>query len=433
MMERYRSVYGARRVQATTGWSRRRRAVVAGVAAITLGLVAAALCRPADPPTPRPAEPQSREFLGFDPSRDTAEPSAGTASLHAAATTPTAARRVDGQVEVCGLGLVATSVDDPDGGAHVPPAQRDDAARLLAAALAAAADERAQAAGRLLRLRALREDGSDQAAADAGGTLAELAGAAAQGGDPAVYAAALEACGQASAPAPAACAGLSANRWASLEPSNAAPWLRIAQEARDAGDDDALAAAVYQVSLAKRIDWHEDDLALAALRAIPAGAAPLARALDARAISQARDGWAAPAYGGLAAFCAPGVDANRDQLCEASARLLLRPSARPYEARLGARMGRSLGWPARQLDDLRLRRDALDRIDVDPPADAQPYSCAAAAQLQQWAATRQRLGETGARRALVADAGQRLDDAVVQLRALRASRAARVAAAQDEP
>ena len=438
MVERDRSTPGTARVRPTTAWSPRRRAVTACATAVGLAIVAAALCRGADTSAPRPVEPTSREFLGFDPSRDAVASSTPTPTLQPALALPARARRIDGQVDLCGLGQVTTSADDPDGSAHISTAQRDDAAHRLLAALASAPDERAQAVERLLRLR-LHDSSTERADdPDATNALADLAAAATRTNDPAVYASALAACGRLSTsePTPAACMALAATHWASLEPTNAAPWLRIAQQARDAGDDDALAAAVYRVSLATRIDWHDDDLALAAFDALPADAQPLARTLDARAIAQARDGWAAPAYGGLAAFCAPGVDANRDQVCDASARLMSRPDASPYETRLGARMGRSLGWPQRRLEELRLQRDALARIDIDAPVDTNPYGCAAAGQLRQWIATRHRLGETGARRSLLASAGQGLDDAVARLRADRASRAdrtARIDALHDEP
>jgi hypothetical protein len=286
----------------------------------------------------------------------------------------------------------------------------------------------------LLRLAALRDEPPDEAAGAAAAALAALAGAAAQSDDPAVYAAALAACLRAPGTAPAACGTLDANRWASLEPTNAAPWLRLAQDARDAGDDAALAAAVYQASIARSVDWHDDALALAALQALPPDASPLARTLDAHAIAQAREGWAAPAYGGVAAFCAPGTDANRDQVCEAAAALLLRPGASLAEQRLGARLGRSLGWPAPRLEDLRLQRDALARADIDAAPDPQAWDCAAADRLRRQAALRARLGDTGARRALLAAAGHDLAGDVARLRALRAQRLARLeSAAPDTP
>ncbi|MGN6526652.1 MAG: hypothetical protein ACTHL8_09705 [Burkholderiaceae bacterium] len=397
-----------------------------------LALVAGAVAlsrRPAPPP--RPVVAESRAFLGFDPARDSQEPDAPVAPAVAAPVAPPV--RTEGEVDLCGVGLVRTSADDPDGSGHISPAQRADAARRLDAALAAAPDPRARAAGLLLRLDTLRDPMPDEASDDAAGaaaaTLAELAGAAAASDDPAVVAAALAACLRAPGAPPAACGALDANRWASLEPANAAPWLRLAQAARDAGDDAALAAAVYQASVARRLDWHAEALALAALQAIPADASPLARTLDAHAIARAREGWAAPAYGGLAAFCAPGTDANRDQVCAAAATLLLRPAASMAELRLGARLGRSLGWPAARLEDLRLQREALARADADTPPDPRAWDCASADRLQRQAALRERLGDGAARRALLVAEGHDLAGDVARLRTLRAQRLARLESA----
>jgi hypothetical protein len=276
----------------------------------------------------------------------------------------------------------------------------------------------------------LRDDGTESAADAATQTLAELAGEAAQSTDAAVYAAALAACAHSPDLVAAACGALNANRWRSLEPDNAAPWLRLAQEARDAGDDAALANAVYQASIARRVDWHDDELALAALQALPADASPLARTLDAHAIAQARDDWARPAYGGLVAFCTPDLDANRKQVCEASAAMLLRPQARAADLRVGARLGYSLGWPADKLEALRLQRDALAMADDGAPA-LQSWDCGAADRLRQQAELRVRLGETGARRALLAAAGHDLDGDIAHLRRLRASRMARLETTGD--
>jgi hypothetical protein len=277
----------------------------------------------------------------------------------------------------------------------------------------------------------LRDDASDAADATAMQTVAELAADAAQSADPAVYAAAMAACARKAGAAPAACGALNANRWSSLEPTNAAPWLRLAQEASAAGDGAALAADVYQASIARRIDWHDADLALAAFQAIPSDATPLARTLDAHDIARASDGWAWPAYGGLVDFCAQGADANRDQTCEAVASMLLRPEARAAESRLGARLGHTLGWPASRLEALRLRRDALAQAQESAPWDEQAWDCTSADRLQARLLRRQRLGETGALQLQLAEAGRDIDAEVARLRALRASRVARVEAAGD--
>ena len=417
MGERFETVFGERRARAVVRASRSRRVAVAGL--VAAGVAVGILCalHRTSAPTQRMAAEEPRTFLDIGPSGGAVEPMAR-------ATEP--APRVRGPV--CDVGVGETGADDSDGTGRIPPAQRAEAARRLDAALAVAPDPRARAAGRLLRLSALRGEDSDGAAQD---TLADLAREAVQSDDPAVYAAALGACAHAGDAVPAACGVLNANRWSSLEPGNAAPWLRLAQDARAAGDDAGVAADVYQASIAARIDWHEHALALAALRAIPADASLLARTVDAHAIAQAADGWAAPAYGGLVAFCEPGADANRDQVCDAAASMLLRPGASAGELRLGARLGRSLAWPPDKLDELRLQREVLATAEADAAPDARAWDCTSAERIRQQAELRARLGESGARRALLAAAGRDMATEVERLRARRASRMARVDAPGD--
>ncbi|HEY8974394.1 MAG TPA: hypothetical protein VIN75_09265 [Burkholderiaceae bacterium] len=425
MGQRYQPVFGGRRAT-TARPGPFRRTAIAAVAVAALAAAAFVVARRPDQTPPRLPDPP-RAFLGFDPSHEADPP--GAAPAAPVATHRRSSRARDAGT-ICGLGPMPAPVDGQEG-SSIPPSQHVDASRRLESALVNAADPRARAAGRLLRLDALRDDASDAADATAMQTVAELAADAAQSADPAVYAAAMAACARKAGEAPAACGALNANRWSSLEPTNAAPWLRLAQEARAAGDGAALAADVYQASIARRIDWHDADLALAAFQAIPSDASPLARTLDAHDIARASDGWAWPAYGGLVDFCAQGADANRDQTCEAVASMLLRPEARAAESRLGARLGHTLGWPASRLEALRLQRDALAQAQESAPSDEQAWDCASADRLQARILRRQRLGETGALRLQLAEAGMDIDAEVARLRASRAGRVARVEAAGD--
>ena len=415
MAERVRSQFGAGQ-----GHARPARACnIAGrwrvaVALAVCGLIALLVAAPS--PAPRALPP--RAVAGDAPAHgglSAPTPGEPALSVHAATSDVAEPALAAGQADICGIGVVDTSADDPDGAGQIPPDARAAASAQLVATLTAAGDDRVRAAGRLLQLRALPD-------VDAAAALDDLVRIATQSQDPAVYAAALEACTRARSSASSACGALGAWRWAALDPGNAAPWLRLAQEARDAGDDQALAAAIYQVSQSRRIDWHDDDLAVSAMRAIPRDASPLARTLDARAIADVRDAWTSPAYGGLATFCAAGADANRAPVCDASANLLVHDGGRAYETRLGIRMGHGLGWPARRLEDLRLQRDALETTNADVSLIARPYSCAAAGRLQQWASMRQHGGELGAQRVQMASAGGDIIRAVAQLRLQRAAR-----------
>jgi len=325
-----------------------------------------------------------------------------------AAAPPTAAPAPAPGARVCGL-------QDVDGGARIPQARRD-AALALQDAMAASPDERTQAAGLLLQMRAAHGPEAAPMATAADAPLHGLADLAARSSEPAVIAIALEACAE----RPAACGAAAPARWAELEPANAAPWLLLAHEAEASGDDAALAAAVARIAQASTLDWHDGDLAERALRAIPPGASALERTLDVHAIAGAREDWAAPAYDGLVAWCTDD-DRRRAPACDAAAQLLVRHASRPAEARLGARLGRDLGWPAQRLQALRLQRDALGRAGAGLVA-ADDYGCAATRRLRDQLVLQQRLGDAGATRALLDRTGHPFAEAVDALRRARAAR-----------
>ena len=286
----------------------------------------------------------------------------------------------DRSAEVCGLARVAPTAVDADAAPRIPAHARGDAERALFDAMAASAQGAVRAAGQLLQWRAQRRAAAPGTEAVGQGLLDALAGSAAQTSDATVYAVALEACAEQGSGQPAACGALSAERWASLEPANAAPWLLLAHRARAAADDDALAAAVYQVSQADRIDWHEHDVVLAAARSIPGDASALARTLDVHAIAQARGAWAARTDDGLAAWCASD-DPNRMQSCAGVARLLVQAGDGVRDLRLGTRIGQGLGWPAARVRALQARHDALANIGASAADDDARLGCADTARL----------------------------------------------------
>ena len=416
MVERYRPIYLARTRddKARAGLGGR----FAGGALFTVAFAAVvAWAWPSSSPrrpavAPAPGLAFAPPAASADAPRSNAAPSS-TRTLAPRSAVPT------GQVEVCGLGLVAASADDPDGAARIPATARRDAESALLHTLAANPDERVRAAGLLLRLRSLHADPAAAGGADA--VVADLAQRAAHSTDATVYATALEACNQQDEPRPAACDVLSANRWAVLEPANAAPWLLLAQQAQAHGDEQGLADAAWRISRAQTIAWHDNDLALLALNAIPSEASPLARTLATRAIVDARDDWATPAYGGLSTWCAP-EDANRDQVCNAAADLLVRRGTRVAETKLGARLGQGLGWSPDRIESLRLKRDALSDAQAEAALRDRSYSCATTARIGQQVALQQRLGAFGATRVGMKHSGKSLDDAVDALRQARAQR-----------
>jgi hypothetical protein len=329
---------------------------------------------------------------------------AGTAAAGTAATQAGRAPARD-EAEVCGLGVIKTGPRDRDGSAHIPGALRKDAERIAIGALLASTDSREQASGLLLQAKAAQRGGSPDKAA-----IGQLAQMAAHTADPLVYAAALEACGAhrfGAAPS-AACTTLNTRQWARIDPGNAAPWLRLAQESLAMKDEAGLAEAVYQVAQANTLDWHANDAATIAMQALPRTISPLQRAVMVHEAWDMQSTWTLPSYRGLSAFCEASGDVNRAQLCDAAATLLVGTGGTHADLRLGMRIGRILGWDEQRLEHLHLQRDVLSRALARVPFHDQPYSCASIDELQKWALLQRRLGELGAARNLLESSGQSL-------------------------
>lgn len=324
----------------------------------------------------------------------------------------------EGQEEVCGFGFVQTNVQKPDAFAHIPDLLKKHAEQKAFNSMISSPDERVQAAGLLLKERAAQGD-----ATQGSGSADHLAQIARRSSDPVVYAIALEACGmqQAGTSTPG-CDSLSATQWAQLEPTNAAPWLRLAQEAQASGDTSGLAEAIYRITQAERIDWHANDAAVLAMQALPEGTGSLARTVMIHEAWSAQVNWTPASYQGLLQFCELSGDVNRAQVCNDAAKLFVRAGTTPAELRAGIRIGQNLGWDAQRVEDLRLRRDVLSLAVANAPFYEHPYSCASVRELQNWSAAQQQAGELGAAQLLLQRSGQGLESAVAALRRKRLER-----------
>lgn len=323
-----------------------------------------------------------------------------------------------GQEEVCGLGFVQTGSGAADAYAQIPAPLKRDAEQKAYHAMTSSTDERIQATGLLLKERAAR-DGMTQA----GGSADQLAQIARRSSDPVVYAIALEACGmlQKGTSTPG-CDSLNAAKWAQLEPANAAPWLRLAQEAQANRDAPALAEAIYRITQARKIDWHANDVAVLAVQGLPENMDALGRTVAVREAWDAQEDWTPASSQGLLQFCEQSADVNRAQVCSDAAELFVRAGTTPAELRDGIRIGRHIGWDARRVEDLRLRRDVLSQAAADAPFYKDPASCASVAALQDWSATQQQAGELGAAQMLMQRSGQGVEPAVAALRHKRLER-----------
>ena len=243
-----------------------------------------------------------------------------------------------------------------------------------------------------------------------------LAGTAAAGSDPVVYAWAYRAChmdapasvGETAPPGPA-CAQLSARQWARLDPGNAVPWLAIAREARRSGDRALIDEAMHQIAQAERVDDGFGRLA---------GQFADAFVTDSRL--EATTDLTVAAIGFEAVQVMPNVfeiisyckteelgDANRAQTCDRLARSLVDRSDTLSSGLVGLAIGRRLGWSEARLGALTDERSAMmgAALRVIAGAPGETGSCASLRQTLQWMHEVGEHGEVATMRRHVAASG----------------------------
>lgn len=233
----------------------------------------------------------------------------------------------------------------------------------------------------------LEQPANPAAAAQRQLALSEMARATA---DPRVYSLAFRAC-RANGPTDG-CQGLNVRRWAELDPGNAKPWLYALDDAVKAGDLSGQEEALFHFARSNRVnDRFHTPIGPIVDGAGPDGAEPaVASALAVEVIglsaAQVTNEFA------LSQLCrsSAAMDANRQQLCGAAARLLADHS----DTLLGRMIGVSL--------DARLTGDTsrLQRLRAAPPDPvfkelAEPGSCAELRRNVQVLRRLAQVGETG--------------------------------------
>ena len=236
--------------------------------------------------------------------------------------------------------------------------------------------------------------------------LAELATQARDGTSAQVYAWALHACGTARYQgwSPAACEGLSAQRWAQFAPQSAWPWLALADEARKAGDLSGEVGAMHRAAQAAQWRSNSGELLHLLLAAQPPDQTPQVRLRsEARAVvidilaSFSSQG----SLVGVSRHCSGHQDANRRQTCAAIADRLLgqADSLVLLAVAIGVaeRSGVSAAHVARAKDEA--KRLPTLAVDWEPVMSASPATaCEGMAQVSRYIASMAALGELGALR-----------------------------------
>lgn len=302
-------------------------------------------------------EPRSGPPLASAASRPVLAAIVATIAKLEAAVTPSSARGAE-QIDVCGIGWVGAKADGSADEAALQAARPAllAARRRLLDAMAAAPDEFSQAAALWLDLYGDPSEQASAGAADMRPIVAArhdaLARRALSTADPRVYALAFRSCSR--APEQGACAMLNAARWAQVDEGNATPWMFMLDEARRRNDEAAVADALFHIASARRFD----DRFFAAAGAIEAHAGPLdidtiaAVGVSVEAIGMAA-ALSAPLQTLTQACRLPEIgNANRRQLCEGVAEVMVERSDTLLLQRIGIGMGRRLGWREERTDAL---------------------------------------------------------------------------------
>lgn len=197
------------------------------------------------------------------------------------------------------------------------------------------------------------------------------------------------------------CDALTVERWAQLEPDNAAPWLQMLSEARERGDRAAAIDALYRAGQARRQDtgfgWLTGQVAAALPADVPEGGRMMLLT-DTIGRDAARPIGMGPSAVSKACSVAEAHDSNTRQQCEQVAQLLMDRSATLFDRAVGTKVAERLGLDA---DRIAMSSQALNEVMIE---DGDQFTsllekagaCAALRELGDRLADRGRLGEWGA-------------------------------------
>jgi hypothetical protein len=320
--------------------------------------------------------------------------SAAKVSTHAPTADPSS------NADVCGIQKVrpaGADAEDVNGG--VIEATRETHDRWNAALLDSP-DTRARAVGLLLqRFESLREDSAVQAEE----SRDELVQLAAGGNDPALYAIAVGLCqtnGVSAAVTTGACQRISLTEWARTDPSNAMPWIAVAQAARASGDFQAEAAAFTRAAQAHSLRSPGESMFQFGLQEVPRDAAPAEKASLSFELIGHEVASIGPELSEVMRYCSADA-VKQTQIrkdCNAVAELLVGPESTLLYFSLGAKLGERVGWPAERVRQLSDEKEELLRIGASN--ELLPGSCAAISRINTFLDERARLGELAALREL---------------------------------
>jgi hypothetical protein len=270
-------------------------------------------------------------------------------------------------------------------------------------------DSHARAVGLMIR-RVELQSNSPVLAEESRDELVQLA---AGSRDPALYALAVGLCrmpafhsdsddisdASLSSNTPGACQRISLSEWTRVDPSNASPWILIAQDARKKNDTQAEATAFAKAADAHNIDNYSDSLLSYGLSELPQGITPaekMSLAIELIGYEAASGG---AGLSEISRYCSDAA-VRQDEThaeCGAIADLLISRGSTLLTFSVGVRIGARVGWSPERLQSLSQEREALYAL---LPKDAYGMSCEYVNRTNEFFDKRAQLGELGALREL---------------------------------
>lgn len=223
------------------------------------------------------------------------------------------------------------------------------------------------------------------------GAIQALARMAQTSNDPRIHAIALSACRGTVSNDPA-CAALSAESWALLDPTNAAPWMFVARNAQARADAAGLDHAMERIAQATHSDTGSGLLPAALAAHVPSDTELRAVMKIVHDVIEAQSGALLPPYHPFDAYCSDEAlrEPERPERCEDIALLLATRSMMVSDREAGLHLATQLGWPAEQLQALQEDIEAVKKATAaEMPAGADRLSCEGARR------TLAHLGEVG--------------------------------------
>lgn len=249
--------------------------------------------------------------------------------------------------------------------------------------------------------------------------------------DPQVYAIAFNNCGR-GASADGTCPLLSAEQWARLDPTNAAPWLFVLEQASRRRDAAGEAEALHRIATSAGSAPNLYVVPGVIVDHLPASEASKAASLTLVAESIATVvAWSVPNYQTLLTACSKETlrDSNRSQNCNAVAELLIERPSTLMERQIGLALGQRLDWSAERIDRLRGEYTAYLASKPFGQSENSPGGCPGINEGLEEMKRLIRVGEIGGLREWVKQSGKTADDFIRIERASRAARAAEAASA----